>query len=346
MQAKYIIITILLIAAAAVVAGPAMAATSQYPMTVTDNFNRTATLAKAPERIVSLSPTNTELLFELGVGDKIVGTDDYSNFPEAAKDITHVSGFAEVSYEKITAVNPDLIFVDDVIGEVVVTKLRSMGFQVIELKNSNLTMLRKNIALMGLATDTSANATAIIAGIDAQVSQIAAKTAALKLASKPNVLLVTGLYSDETIYPFGNGTYGDELITMAGGKNAAAGITQYGVMSHEAIVLQDPDVIIIPVDAISAPSVQAFQNGSMQWANGLTAVKKGQVYTVDADIVNRPAKIADSGVMIADIIQQYAANQTKAPATTPTSTPTPGFEAVFALAGLLGIACLFAGKKQ
>ena len=111
MQAKYIIIAILLIAAAAVVAGPAAAAASQYPMTVTDNFNRTATLAKAPERIVSLSPTNTELLFELGVGDKIVGTDDYSNYPAAAKNITHVSGFAEVSYEKITAVNPDVIFV-------------------------------------------------------------------------------------------------------------------------------------------------------------------------------------------------------------------------------------------
>lgn len=346
MQAKYIILAILLIAAVAVVAGPATAAASQYPMTVTDNFNRTATLAKAPERIVSLSPTNTELLFELGVGNKIVGTDDYSNYPAAAKNITHVSGFAEVSYEKITAVSPDLIFADDVIGEAAVTKLRSMGFQVIELKNSNLTMLRKNIALMGLATNTQDNATALIAGIDGQVSQIAAKAAALKLAGKPNVLLVTGLYSDETIYPFGNGTYGDELITMAGGKNAAGGISQYGVMSHEAIVQQDPDVIIIPVDAISAPSVQAFRNGSMQWANGLTAVKKGQVYTVDADIVNRPAKIADSGVMIADIIQQYAANQTKAPTSTPASTPTPGFEAVFALAGLLGVACLFAGKKQ
>ncbi len=223
MQAKYIIIAILLIAAAAVVAGPAAAAASQYPMTVTDNFNMTATLAKAPERIVSLSPSNTELLFELGVGDKIVGTDDYSNYPAAAKNITHVSGFAEVSYEKITAVNPDLIFVDDVIGEAAVTKLRSMGFQVIELKNSNLTMLRKNIALMGMVTNTQDNATAIIAGIDAQVSQIAAKAAALNLSSKPNVLLLTGLYSDETIYPFGNGTYGDELITMAGGRNAAGG---------------------------------------------------------------------------------------------------------------------------
>ena len=182
-------------------------------------------------------------------------------------------------------------------------------------------MLRKNIDAHGPGDEHADNATAIIAGIDGQVSQIAAKTAALKLASKPNVLLVTGLYSDETIYPFGNGTYGDELITMAGGKNAAGGIYQYGVMSHEAIVMQDPDVIIIPVDAISAPSVQAFQNGSMQWANGLTAVKKGQVYTVDADIVNRPAKIADSGVMIADIIQQYAANQTKAP--TPPRPPRP-----------------------
>jgi iron complex transport system substrate-binding protein len=342
MQAKYIIIAILLIAAAAVLAGPAVAAASSYPMTVTDNFNRTATLAKAPERIVSLSPTNTELLFDLGVGDRIVGTDDYSNHPAAANNITHVSGYAAVSYEKITAINPDVIFVEDVLGETVVTKLRSLGFQVIEFNNYNLSMVRKNIALMGLVTNTADNATALIADIDAQVGQIASRTAALKLTGKPNVLLLTGLGEDGTIYPFVNGTFGDELITLTGGKNAAASIPKYGVMSHEAIVLQDPDIIIIAMDDYSAPFIHAFQNGSEQWANGLTAVKKGQVYTVDADIMNRPVKIADSGMMIADIIQQYTANQTK----TPASTPTPGFEAVFALAGLLGVACLFAGKKQ
>ena len=94
-------------------------------MTITDYYNRTATLAQAPERIVSLSAANTEMLFDLGVGDKIVGIDDYSNYPDAAKNITHVSGFAEVSYEKITAANPDVIFAEDIIGEAAVTKLRT-----------------------------------------------------------------------------------------------------------------------------------------------------------------------------------------------------------------------------
>ena len=351
MRVKYTLTILLLIAMAMAVGAVSHADTpqvtagpAQYPMNVTDNFGRTATLPKAPERIVSLSPANTELLFDLGVGGKIVGVDSYSNYPAAANNITRVSGFSDINYELITQVSPDVIFIEDIAGEQAVVRLRSMGFQVIELKNSNLTMLRKNIELMGMATNTAGNATTIIAGIDAQVNQIKSEAASLKLSPKPNVLLVTGLYGDETIYPFGNGTYGDELITLAGGRNAAGNISQYNIMTHEAIISEDPDVIIIPVDAISAPYVQAFQNGSMAWANGLKAVRNGQVYTVDADIVNRPPKIAETGLMIADIIQHYASNVTATPKASPTATPTPGFGAILAIAGLLGVACFIARK--
>ena len=350
MQAKYVLVAALIIGLAAALV-PSLAQTpaaTGFPVNVTDDLGVTTTVARAPERIVSLSPANTELLFDLGVGDKIVGVDSYSNYPAAANNITRVSGFSEINYEAITAVAPDLIFVEDIIGEAAVTRLRGMGFPVIELKHSNLTMLKQDIGLMGQATGTPANATALIASIDAVVAQIQSRAAALKLDPKPDVLLVTGLYGDETIYPFGNGTYGDELIRLAGGRNAAGNISQFGIMSHEAIIAEDPDVIIIPVDAISAPYVQAFQNGSMAWANGLRAVRAGQVYTVDADVVNRPPKIADTGLMIANIIREYAANvtATATPGVSPTATPTPGFAAMFALAGLLGAASLIARKAR
>ena len=164
-----------------------------------------------------------------------------------------------------------------------------MGFQVIELKNSNLTMIRKNIELMGMATNTSGKATAIIDRIDAEVANISAKTAALNESQQAQRAAGHRPLRDETIYPFGNGTYGDELLTLAGARNAAGDISLYGVMSHEVIVMEDPDIIIVPVDDLAGRIRQAFKNGSMPWANGLTAVKKGQVYKVDADIVNRPS---------------------------------------------------------
>jgi iron complex transport system substrate-binding protein len=312
MQAKYIIITALLVAAVVAVCGcstvtptatPTPAPASQYPMTLSDYYGRTATLTHAPERIVSTSAANTEILFDLGLGSKIVGVDEYSDYPAEAKNITHVSGFAEVSYEKITAANPDVIFAEDIIGEEAVTKLRDMGFQVIEVKNSNLTMIRKNIELFGKATNTSDKAAALVNSIDAEVANVSAKTAGLNESQKPKVLLVTGLFPDETIYPFGNGTYGDELLTLAGARNAAGNITLYGVMSHEVILKEDPDMIIVPVDDISRPSYNAFKNGSMAWATGLSAYKNGKVYEVDANIMNRPSpRLADAGLIIARIV--------------------------------------------
>lgn len=346
MRLKYILISALLATLVAGLCGLAAAETTGYPVNITDDYGTTVTITKAPERIVSLSPANTEILFDLGLGGKIVGDTEYCNYPAEAVNITHVSGFNTISYEKISAVNPDIIFAEDIVGEEAVKKLRSLGYNLIELKNNNLSAIRHSIEIMGRATGTSANATTLIGNIDKQVSSISARTAGLKESDKPTVLMVVGLYGDDTIYPFGSDTYGDELIRMAGGRNAAANISQYSVMSHEAIIAADPDVIIVPVDAISRPYYQAFMNGSTAWATGLSAYKNHKIYEVDADIMNRPSpRLATAGMMIVDILHPEAVtNATATPAGT--ATPTPGFEAVFALAGLLGVVCLFAGRKH
>lgn len=311
MQVKYALIVFLLIAAAAVggcstvspTATPTPAPSPQFPLNVTDNEGFVTAIAHAPERIVSLSPANTEMLFDLGLGSKIVGDTEFCDYPPEAKNITHVSGFQDVSFEQIATVNPDLIFAEDIVGQAAIDRLRAMGYPVIGLKNSNLSTIRQNIGLMGQATGTEANATALIASIDGQVGNISAKTAGLNASQKPSVLLVTGLYGDGTIYPFGNGTYGDELIALAGGKNAAGNISQYSIMSHEAIIQADPDLIIVPVDDISRPYYQAFVNGSVAWATGLSAYKNGKIYEVDANILNRPSpRLADAGLIIARIV--------------------------------------------
>ncbi|OPY30369.1 MAG: Cobalamin-binding protein precursor [Methanocella sp. PtaU1.Bin125] len=316
MEARYIIITALLVAAIVAVCGcttvtpTASPATptpaAQYPMTVMDYYGRTATIDKAPERIVSLSAANTELLFDLGLGSKIVGVDDYSDYPAEAKAITKVSGFAEVSYEKITAVDPDVIFAEDIVGEEAVTRLREMGFPVVEVKNSNLTMIRKSIELFGRVTDTSANATALIDKIDREIAAINAKTAGLNESQKPNVLLLTGfLISSPQIYPYGSGTYGDELLTLTGCKNAAGDVLGYQVMSNEAIIKADPDYIVIPVDGVmcTMDDYNYFKNGNETWMKSLTAVKNGKVFWVDGNLFLRPGpRTPQAGLDLARIV--------------------------------------------
>lgn len=349
MQPKYMIMTALLALSVAALCGPAIAdtpAATGFPVSITDDYGFTTTIAKAPERIVSLSPANTEILFDLGLGSKIVGNTEFCNYPAEAMNITHVSGFNTVSYEKIAAVNPDIIFAEDIVGEEAVTKLRSLGYSVIELKNNNLSAIRHSIEVMGRATGTSDNATALIDKIDARVASISARTAGLDESEKPSVLMPVGLYGDDTIYPFGSNTYGDELIRLAGGRNAAGDISEYSVMSHEAIIAADPDIIIVPVDDISRPYYQAFRNGSVAWATVLSAYKNNKIYEVDADVVNRPSpRLADAGLLIVDILHPTT-SPTPVPATSPTATPAPGFETVFALAGLLGVACLLAGRRH
>jgi iron complex transport system substrate-binding protein len=300
MQVKYIIVTALLIAVVALVCGcsgtatptatPTPAEASQYPMTVSDYYNRNATIASEPQHIISLSAANTEMLFGLGVGSKIVGVDDYSDYPAEAKNITHVSGFSSVSYEKITAANPDLIVAEDIVGEEAVTRLRSMGFPVVELKNSNLSLIKSNIALLGKITNTEKNATTMVNNLNSGIAGISAKTAGLNDSQKPNVLLVTGYLTGLEIYPYGTGTYGDELLTLAGGRNAAKNISLYAVMSNEAIVQADPDYIVIPVDGVmcTMSDFNYFKNGTDPWMKSLTAVKNGKVVMVDGNLFLRP----------------------------------------------------------
>ncbi|CAJ36197.1 ABC-type transport system, periplasmic component [Methanocella arvoryzae MRE50] len=281
------------------------AAGSAFPVTITDAFGKTTTLDKAPERIVSLSAANTEVLFALGLGSKIVGTDDYSEYPPEAKNITHVSGYSGVSYEKIIAVNPDVIFVEDIVGEEAVTSLKDKGFKVIEVKNNNMSAIVETIELMGRATGTESNAAALIDDINARMDAINSKTADLDESQKPTVLLVASYLTGESIYVYGANTYGDDMIRLTGGINAAGDVTEYKVMSTEAIIAADPDFIIIPVDGVmtTQSSFDNFRYGNESWMQGLSAVKNGNVIQADGNVMMRPGpRMPDAALDIARAI--------------------------------------------
>lgn len=314
MQARYIIITALLVAAVVAVCGcstvtptatpatPTPAPSSQYPMTITDSFGQTATLQKAPQRIVSLSPVNTEILFDLGLGDKIVGNTEFCDYPAAAANIAHVAGYNTVSAEKVAAVNPDLIFGED-IQEEGIKLLRTMGYPAIELKTRNITSLTNNIMIMGRATGTESAASNLSNNITTRIDALRIKAAGINESQKPTVLLLLGVSAEPTLYPFCGGSTGDELLNLVGAKNIAGNMSEWSIISKEAIIQQDPDIIIVAVDSFSEPYYGGFRNGTWGWTNDLKAFKSGNVYSVDANIINRPGpRLADAGEIIARIV--------------------------------------------
>src|SRR5512143_142561 len=107
------------------------AASANYPMNVTDDKDRTVVIQEMPERIVSLSPKNTEMLYALGLGDKVVGVTDYCNYPAEAANKTKVGGITNVNVEQVGALNPDVVFADSLTKKEAAEKIESMGYPVI-----------------------------------------------------------------------------------------------------------------------------------------------------------------------------------------------------------------------
>jgi len=105
----------------------------KYPLMVTDDLGRNVTITKEPQRIISTAPSNTEVLFALGLGDRVVGVTEYCNYPPEAMEKEKIGGFSTVSIEKVVALNPDIVFASDKTGEENIEKLENFGIAVVVL---------------------------------------------------------------------------------------------------------------------------------------------------------------------------------------------------------------------
>lgn len=268
---------------------PSTVATAHYPVTVTDDYNRTATFSQEPQRIISLSSENTEIIYALGLGDRVVGDNDYDDYPAAAVNMTKIGGLTNVNVEKVASLNPDVIFANTLNPQDTVNKLDSMGYKVIVNNITDIAGIENAIMRVGAVCNASDNATVIVNNIKAEQKAITDKTSTLNDSQKPSVLLLTGYMPGEPFYVFGSDTYGDSLIKIAGGINAASNISGYGVMSDEAIIEANPDIIIVPVDGFMTTDkdFKDFKAGNETWMKGMKAMDDGHIYEVDGDTVNR-----------------------------------------------------------
>jgi iron complex transport system substrate-binding protein len=270
------------------------------PVSVVDDAGRTVEIAKTPQRIISLAPSNTEILFALGLGDKVVGVTDFCDYPEEAKAIEKVGGI-EPNMEKIVALKPDLVLAIGGSPAQVekATEMEKLGLAVLVLEPADIEGIMANIELVGKATGAEKEASELVAEMRKRLNNITAKTKGAK--SKPKVFFELDATDPSKPYTPGPGSFIDALITLAGGSNIGASAKmQWAQLSTEEIIAQDPEVIVLG-DAnygVTAEMVKARPGWSV-----ITAVKNGAIYPIDDVLISRPGpRIIDGLEALARII--------------------------------------------
>lgn len=256
-----------------------------YPVTVTDVKGRTVTIDKKPERIVSLTPSNTEILFALGLGDKVVGVDAYSNYPEQTKDIKKVGDFNGPNIELITQLKPDLVVAGGYIQDDAIKKLEDMKITTISSEAAGLQQIYEMIELTGKVTGTQDKAEQLIQQLKDNIKAISDKTAGV---DKPKVYFNVDLNG---FFTAGKGTFISELIALAGGINVADDSDGYMQYSLEKIAQANPDIIITTQHAGTADDIKKIDA-----LKNINAVKNDKIFTLDADLVNRPGPRVDKAL--------------------------------------------------
>lgn len=200
--------------------------------------------ADPPRRIVSLSPNMTEILYGIGVFDSVVGVSDYCTYPPAVSKLPRAGGWHTPSLEKLAALRPDLVVLDDAQAPFVEDKLRDLGLRVVVVPDRSVYDVYAAIGSLGHATGHEAEAAKLAERTREGLLSISRKTVSL---SKPDVILIVnrtpGTLRD--LYTATQGSFLAELIEVAGGRIAAPAVQRgYGKLSKEDLLAINPAVIL------------------------------------------------------------------------------------------------------
>ena len=291
--------------------------TAVFPVTLTDDRGKQVQIAKQPVRIVSTAPSNTEILFALGLGDKVTGVTTLCNYPEEAKQKPKIGGFRP-SLEPIVGQQPDLVLAVPATPADVVTGLEGLQIPVLLLNPPTFDGVLANIRLVGRATGATAAAERLVTQMQQRWSAVAER--ARTAQTKPRVFYELDGTNPASVYTAGAGTFIDAMITTAGGVNAvaqAAPGVQYPQMSSEAVIQLNPQLILLG----DAPFGQSLETVAARpgW-NAVEAVQKRAVVGLaDPDITSRAGpRLVDGLELVAKAVHPELFG---APPAVPTATP-------------------------
>lgn len=256
----------------------ATAVAAAFPVTVTDFQGMQVVIPKRPERIVSIGPSNTEFLFALGAGDRVIGVDDYSDAPEAAKAKEKVGG-VKPNVEKIVALRTDLV-VSLKITDGSLERIAGQGIPVLLLNAQGVDDVARTAVVLGTAI--GADGQKLARQMDEGLGAVRAKSAAI---AKKRVFHEVDATDPTKIWTAGPGSFIHGLIGIAGGLNIAASTqSQFPQLSVEEIIKADPEIIVLGDAAYGVTVEQVIARPG--WSV-VTAVKTKRILGVDPNLMHR-----------------------------------------------------------
>ena len=263
-------------------------ATASDLQTVVDDLGREVTLSNTPRRIVSLAPSITETLFAIGLGDRVVGVTQYCDYPPEAQAKPKI-GYTHPSLEAIVALQPDLIVAPvtrrlsawislhrDMLGKFEQLQIPSYVFDV-----HTVDSILSHIQTLGLILGASAAADDVAREMRRRIEEIKARTSFLPR------LRVLYVLNSEPLITVGPGSFIHEAIEMAGGTNVAARArTAYPRLSMEAVLKEDPELILFPTGR--AEGIARGEEEHWQRWTTLSAIQHGRLHRVPNELLNRP----------------------------------------------------------
>ncbi|AWE06268.1 ABC transporter substrate-binding protein [Lysinibacillus sp. 2017] len=275
---------------------------TQFPMTLKDALDKEVTVEKAPERIISLIPSNTEILFGLGLDEQIIGVNDNDNYPAEAAEKEKIGG-QEFNLEQIIALQPDLVVAHESglysFGEEAIAQLESVGIPVFVVKNAlTFEETYTTIEQIGQLTGKTSEAADMITSIKEGIADIETKVTELE---EKSVFVLVGAEPD--LYAAGQETFIDEMLDLLHIENVVPelGWPQY---SAEQFVKSNADVILVTYES----DLQAVSNNTAY--SEMNAVKSGNVKLIDGDTTSRQGpRIVEGIESIAEAIYPEAFNE-------------------------------------
>ncbi len=265
--------------------------------TVTDGAGRVVTLpAASPSRIVSMAPACTEILFALGLGDRLVGVTTWCDYPEEARSLTKVGDAWSPDYERIVGLKPDVVLAAGTAESEIVLRLQAYDIPVVVVNAATVDEVPAQVELVGEVTGRIEQARELAASMRSRLQEVRRRVAEIPVTARPTVFWVL----DDLLWTVGPGSFVHDLLESSGGRNVAEALgVPYAQYSLEALLEKNPDVIVLAaLDPTLGPGLEALPG----WSN-LRAVREGRVYRVDADLVSRPGpRVVDGVELVARLL--------------------------------------------
>lgn len=261
-----------------------------FPVTVKNVCGKPLILKHPPKRIVSLTPSNTEILFALGLGDRIVGVTSADNYPAAAKKKPKM-GKDTLSVERILAAKPDLVIGVQSLQSGILIHLCKMGIPTISVDPKNISQTMDAIRFIGHVTGRDQKALQIVGQMKSKIIHV--RKLADRYKQHPRIFVEIW---NKPLMTAGPDTFVDEMVGIAGGQNIAHDARKgYVQISEEVVITRNPQIIILP----SRNKAEVLKR--TRWKH-MDAVRNHQVVNFNPDILVRPGpRLADGLVQLEKI---------------------------------------------